>query len=339
MASIKDVAKAAGVSIATVSRAFNNYDDINEKTKKKIFAVAQKLNYSPNIIAKSLSSKKSSNIAIILSDLQQSDGKDNIIHDVLKGAYHATELNGIELSLYAINRQIQKQISFTQFCRERNLSGALLQGIKMDDPYFIDLVNNQIPCVIIDVPIINRNVGFVSSDNIQAMAEITKKIFTFGHQHIAILAGSKNAAVTNERMAGIYQAFLNQQRKLDKSFIFYADYLEDLAFEKTLNILDKHPEVTAIICMSDLMAIHSIRAIQSRGLRVPEDISVTGFDGIPLGQYITPKLTTIKQDFKKIAEQGTQLLIDIINKKETPRHQVIPYHFLVGESLGQVKIK
>lgn len=334
MASIKDVAKMANVSIATVSRAFNGYSDINAQTKERIFAIAQELQYSPNVIAKSLSSKKTNNIAIILSGLQQSDGRDNIIHNILKGVYNVAAKHKIETTLYNVDKSVQEHTSLTKFCQDRHIAGVIIQGIRMDDPYFRELVDSRVPCVIIDVHPGSGQIGAVSSDNIKAAQEIADYVLSNNHQHIAILAGLQEAVVTIERMTGFFQAFATHQRPIEMSSVFYADYREDLAFRKTIELIKTHPQTTAIICMSDLMAINAMRAIQSLGLKVPEDISVTGFDDIPLCTYVSPPLTTIRQDFYKIATTAAELLLDLLAKKQDIQYQqVVPHTFIERQSV------
>ncbi len=336
MASIRDVAKAAGVSVATVSRAFNGYEDISEKTKKHVFEVAANLQYSPNLIARSLSSKKLTAIGIILSGLQSSDGKDNLVHDVLRGVYQFARENQLEVALYAIDKEFQEQTSFAQFCRERNISGAIIQGIRMDEPYFLQLTESTIPCVVIDVPVNSQYAGSISSDNILAASEITTYLLNQNHRNIGILSGLQSAAVTINRMAGIYSAFLEHNLPLHKSHIRYADFSEIGAYQQTIDLMQFDPSITALIAMSDLMAISAIRAIKDLGLKVPEDVSVVGFDGIPLSEYISPALTTIKQDFYTIAQTGAQLLLDMINNTDVPHHVTTPHSLVIRDSVKKL---
>ena len=174
MTTIKDVAKKAGVSISVVSKAFNNYIDVSEKTRQRIFDIAKELNYTPNVVAKNLSSKKQMTIGLISSGVLNNNEKDNNAFDIFKGVYTAVEESQFELSIYLIDSLRQKQKSYAQYCRERNIGGAILQGIRTDDPYYKELIDTNIPCVIVDIMTEMNNglIGSVSIDNAKASKEI-----------------------------------------------------------------------------------------------------------------------------------------------------------------------
>ena len=172
------MAKEAGVSISMVSKAFNNYPDVSEKTKRRVLEVAKELNYSPNLVAKNLSSKKQNTIGLIISGFFDSGVKDNNnSFQLFKGVYTAVEQNQFELAIYMIDSKKQKQKSYAKFCNERNIGGAVLVGIRMDDPYFLELLDTNIPCVILDVVTEedNKFIGTVSTNNIAASKEIDRK--------------------------------------------------------------------------------------------------------------------------------------------------------------------
>jgi Transcriptional regulators len=338
MSTIRDVAKKAGVSVGTVSRAFNNYKDINPETKRRIFAIAEELNYSPNIVAKSLSSKKKMGIGIILEGLIDGDGKDNITFSILQGAYRVAATHKVELSLYAINREIQAQTSLKRFCSERNLAGIIVQGVTTDDIFFEELEHIEIPCVVIDV--IGKAGSFcgVMSDNVSAAYEVATYVLNSGHQNPYIIAGSKNAMVTVERTAGFFEAFKDYGKYLTREHIIYADYQEEIAYQKVTELLQKE-KPTALICMSDLMALGAMRAIKDCGFSIPKDISVTGFDGIILTDYTQPQLTTVKQDFSLISEEAAKTLLELIAGNEVSSTKFIPHKLLIRESVKKVRKK
>lgn len=333
MATIHDVAKKAGVSVGTVSRAFNNYKDIKAETKEKIFAAAAELEYSPNVIAKSLSSKQKGGIGLIILGLQDSDGSDNIFFSLIKGITNTAAEKKVELSLYPISREKQEMISFTKFCKERNLAGVIIQGIATDDVLFQELLTNNIPCVGVDMLADKNHFSGVITDNIKACKEVVELIVNNGHslEHTVILAGAKNAVVTIERTAGFYEGFKESGVEMQRTQIFNTDFTEDSAYKTMESVLKKYPETTAVLCMSDLIAIAAMKAIQDSGRVVPDDISVVGFDGVPLSGYVHPTLTTVQQDFLQIAEIATLQLIKQIEEKDagTLTEQLYAPHKLI----------
>ena len=168
---IQDVARAAGVSVGTVSRAMNDYPDISEKTREKILRIAHELGYRPNLVAKSLSSKNFREIALVLSGFLEHD---------------------LDISMYVINSKIQEEKTFEQLCYEHNIAGAVLFGLKSTDPYFKTLAQSRKPCVTIDVEVGGACVGNVTNDHAAAFDELTQYLIDQGHRKIAIVCGRKD---------------------------------------------------------------------------------------------------------------------------------------------------
>lgn len=327
MPSIKDVAKMAGVTIGTVSRAFNGYSDISETTKERIFAAAAQLDYKPNVMARNLSSKVSSNIGVLVVGLLDYSEKDNLTFSMLKGILTYTHGHNLETAIYGIDSSIEKR--YVDFCEEHSIAGVILSGITVDDPYINDLIISNIPCVTIDVDVSRSNIGCVTTDNVKAMYEITDYVIKMGHRNIVTIAGKKNAMVTVERTAGFFEACrLNHVPRSSERF-FYCDYSEQKAYEDTLKYLKKNgkKEATAFICMSDVMALGVLRAIHELGYQVPDDFSVTGFDGIPITEYTNPPLTTIVQNMTDMGYEGVNLLHKIIRNEPYGRKVFIDYTF------------
>lgn len=334
MVTIKDVAKKAGVSVSVVSKALNNYADVNEKTRQRVLQVAKELNYSPNIIAKNLSSKKQRTIGLISSGVLNHNEKDTNAYDIFKGVYTAAEENEYELSIFLIDSQKQKQKSYTQFCNERNIGGAILQGIRTDDPYFKELIDTEIPVVYVDIMLGQDKelIGSVSIDNAKASKEIACHLLDNNHRDIVVIAGTKETYVNQERLRGVREAFSSYGIKMEEERIYYADFSEELAYTVTLKILEEK-QPTAFLCFSDLMAFGVMRAVEESGLSVPDDISVTGFDNLVFSNYTVPKLTTVHQDFVEIGRQSALLLQRLMENKETEKQIFVEHQFIERESV------
>ncbi|MFF2753013.1 LacI family DNA-binding transcriptional regulator [Psychrobacillus sp. NPDC058041] len=321
MATIKDVAKKAGVSISIVSKAFNNYVDINEKTRQRIFEIAKELNYTPNIVAKNLSSKKQMTVGLISSGVLNNNEKDNNAFDIFKGVYTTVSESQFELSIYLIDSLRQKQKSYAQYCRERNIGGAILQGIRTDDPYYMELIDTNIPCVVLDIMTETDNglIGSVSINNAEATREITRYLLERNHRDIVIMAGTLETYVNKERIKGVQDAFKEMKLAFNDEKVLYAQFSEEEAYTLAKKYLQtKQP--TAFLCFSDLMAFGVMKAIKEAGFRIPEDISVTGFDDLMLSSYTQPQLTTVSQNFFDIGRLSAVLLQDLIENKLDLQH-------------------
>lgn len=337
MTTIRDVAKKAGVSISVVSKAFNNYADVNEETKQRIFDIAKELNYSPNIVAKNLSSKRQMTIGLITSGVLNQNEKDHNAFDIFKGVYTAVEENEYELSIFLLDSMKQKQKSYVQFCRERNIGGAILQGIRTDDPYFQELVDTNVPCVVFDIlpEKDNELLGSVSINSVGASKEIALHLLERNHRDIVIMAGTKETYVNSERLKGVQQAFQDYKLEVDPGKVLYAQFSEKEAYQLAKVYLTTH-QPTAFLCFSDLMAFGVMRAVKESGLRVPEDISVTGFDDLVLSGYIEPKLTTIRQDFTEMGRTAAQILQNLMENKQCAKHVNVAYEFIERNSVGKL---
>lgn len=337
VATIKDVAKVAGVSVAVVSKALNNYPDVSDKTREKVKQVAEEMNYSPNIVARNLSSKNQKTIAIITSGFLRSESLDNSnSFDLLKGVYQATEEDNYELAMYFTETEKQQVKDYAKFCRERNIRGVVLSGIRLDDPYFKALLETNIPCVLIDVkvPMENKLVGSVSIDNVEATYEMAHHVISKGHTNIAVLTGEGEADVNGQRLKGINRAAEKNQISFKNKFI-NGDFKENSAYNNVKEYLNNHRNdlPTAIISFSDIMALGALKAINEHGLSVPEDISLTGFDGLKIIEYTNPPITTVKQPFLEMGYEAAKLVQRIMEGKEGENEVRVPHEIVWNDSV------
>jgi len=332
---IRDVAKAAGVSVGTVSRAFNGYQDINSDTKQRVFDSAKELGYAPNVNARSLSAKKSPNIGMIVSGFLETNKKDNFISVLLQGVYRYSFEKKLEVALYTTDSRNQNKKTYTRFCVEHSIFGAILCGITTRDAYFNELVNSGMPCVLIDVHIKGKGLGCVSINNYEAASELAQYLIDSNHKKIVIISGKKNADVTTDRIAGIHDTFLKNGIELTGHQIIYCDFSEEIAYTKAKEYLVKHgkKEATAFLCLSDLMALGVMKAIRELKYSIPEDFSLVGFDGIPITEYTTPGLTTIQQDMDEIGYQAGALLEELMNNRDASKDIYVPYKFVKRDSV------
>ncbi len=336
--SIKEVAKLAGVTNGTVSRAFNGYNDIRPETKERIMNAAQKLGYTPNVNARSLSAKRPPNIGLIVSGLLEGDSKDSMVFLMLQGVLSYALRNNLEVSLYATDSLEQRAKSYVDFCREHSLSGAILSGITTDDVYLEELIGSGVPSVAIDVPIEGNMTGWVSIDNQAAAKEMTAYMIAKGHDKTVVVSGKRNAAVNKLRMAGVEEAFLEAGIELPPERILFGHFDEQRAYEKVKAYLAQYAktEGTAFFCFSDIMAMGAMRAIQDMGYSIPEDFSVTGFDGQPISQMLIPALTTVAQDGRKLGHESAAMLHDMMMGDEEGGHRVVSHELVTRNSIRSI---
>ncbi len=339
MVKIDDISKATGFSRTTISKALNDKSDISEKTKEIVRKAAKELNYIPNINARNLRKKRNNIIAVIISSPSKESEKTNSLYPLLLGVNKFLEENDLELALYIIDSEKQIKKSYIKFCKERNVIGAILVGIKTDDIYLKQLINSDLPCVLIDINIKtdSNNISIVQIDDFKASCEAVQYLIDNGHTNIVYLNGVKNSTVSVDRLKG-YKATLRKNKLLvNEDYIVEADFSEKKAEEKTNELLIKHPEVTAIFSASDLMALGAMSAIEKLKLKIPEDISIIGFDDIPIAYYLKPGLTTIAQSFYEKGLESAKLIWKQLNNEVKGEVVTLVHQLVIRDSVRKLK--
>ncbi len=339
MITIKDIAREAGVSVTTVSRALNGYNDVNDDTRKKIQLIANELGYSPNMAARSLISKKTQTLGLLLSGITRNSTKDSIAFEILCGMNdRAGELN-YDLILFSTTPQKQAAKSYKALCQERGVDGVIIMGIRLDDPYLKEIVTSSLPCVLIDIPFKNSNVGYVTSDNIQGASRMTQFLIEQGHKKVALVNGHEQADVSIKRLDGYKHALKQAGIPFEEDLVLDGGFSDEGARDATYRLMSQRPDVTAIFCASDLMALGTMQALRGLGLTIPDDVSVAGFDNISISAYCSPTLTTVSQNPYEIGYQSAQMIIDMLEGRQVTKQLVLPTELLVRSSVAAPKNK
>ncbi|WP_191560150.1 LacI family DNA-binding transcriptional regulator [Metabacillus idriensis] len=335
MTTIKDIAKAAGVSVTTVSRALNGYSDVNEKTRQKISRIAKELNYSPNNLARGLVMKKSKTIGMLVSGMDRSSSKDNFTFEVLSGVNECISEREYDLVLFSTTTTKQREKTYSQLCRERRVDGAILQGMKIDDPYLKEVVESDIPCMLIDIPIKSNSVGYVTTDNVLGAKRAVQHLIGLGHTKIALINGHDQAYVSKQRLKGYLEALREAKLEMNDDWIVSGDFTEEKAEMVTEKLLKEHPEITAVFCASDLMALGTMKSAKAAGRHVPDHLSVIGYDNILLASYSNPALTTIAQNKFELGYQAANSLINMLEGNSGFNVVTLETDLIIRESTTQ----
>ncbi|WP_175989481.1 LacI family DNA-binding transcriptional regulator [Bacillus sp. Marseille-Q1617] len=337
MTTIKDIARHAGVSVTTVSRALNGYSDVNENTRKRIAQVAKELNYSPNSLARSLVMKKSQTIGLLVSGFTKESVKDNFMVEVLAGINEYVSGSDYDLVLFNTNSSKQREKTYTQLCRERRVDGVIIQGIRTDDPYLKEVVDSDIPCVLVDIPLEAENVSHVTTDNVLGAEKAVKHLISLGHEKIGMINGHEFAFVSKERLQGYQKALQKANYEFNPDYVRVGEFTEERGRKAAYQLLSSHPEITALFCASDLMAIGAMSAARELELKVPEDVSIIGYDDILLASYVNPKLTTIAQNKFSLGYEAARLLIGLLNNQSETHRLLIKTELKERESTSKVR--
>lgn len=337
MVNIRDIAKAANVSVSTVSKALNGYIDVNKETRKKIMKIAVDMDYLPNIMASALITKKTNTIGIFFGDKINSGFDHPFFNDLINSIKDVAGQEGYDILIFA-NRKKETN-SYKTICYERGVDGVILilTGEKRTDRNIYEL-SESIPAVHIDSFIYKKNlVNFVESDNETAAMEATEHLVKLGHKKILKIAGDRVANATYERIRGYKKALKKYGLPVEEQFIKYGEFSKAKAKEITHEFFKGERDVTAIFASSDMMAFGAIEALKDMDIRVPEDIAVVGFDDITIARLYKPALTTVHQQGYKMGEEAAKMLISIIRGERNhraPENIRIPARLVVRESCG-----
>ncbi len=327
---IKDIARESGYAVGTVSRVLNNRPGVSEAARKNIMEVVNRYNFRLNSNAKHLKQHAGSSIVIIVK------GANNMLFaSILGQMQNDIENKGYECLIHYINENENELEEAIQVCNDRRPMGILFLGSNYQ--VFMEQFSNiSIPCVLVTNSGENlnySNLSSVSTDDSDGARAAVEYLLQLGHKNIGILGGYLDGPVAATRLEGCMEAFKNYNVAFNPDiqyepsmFIMSRGYLAMSA------LLDRMENITAVFAMSDVMAMGAMRAIKDRGLKIPEDISVVGYDGIELTEYLVTKLTTIRQNREEIAKRSIEILIDKIENGGDAVHELIPFRLITGES-------
>lgn len=328
---IRDVARQAGVSITTVSKALNDYSDVNPETRKRIQEIADKLNYVPNAAGRTMGGKADTVIGLLINDLKPTDPS-GAVYGILSGVYHACQDNGVEFILLATDTLQQKQQSLKVLCLKKQLSGLICSGFRTSDRYMEQLGDIDIPCAFIDMRTPDSRVLDITIDNARAARDAVTHLLHCGRRNIAMVNGSTVADVSLLRERGYRRAMEDAGLEVRPERVIYADFDDLMAYNKVWRLLQDDPEIDALFCASDLMAIGACRAAEDLGLAVGRDILVSGFDDIPIAKYLYGGLTTIRQNFYRMGYTAGRAIYDKIEGTDKAHMDDVMYELVVRGS-------
>lgn len=314
MVSMKDIAKQCHVSVASVSKALNGYSDIGEDTRNLIITTAHEMGYLPNSSARALKTKKSYNLGVLFVDAAMNGLTHEYFNHVLESFKYRAEEKGYDITFIAGNTAGQK-MSFYERCRYRGVDGVLVACFKYYEEDIQDLIRSELPVVTIDHTFEGKIA--VVSNNVQGMEELVSYIYSMGHKKIAYIHGD-DTPVTRNRLSGFYRTTQRYGLEIPDEYVRASSYRNlEMAAKATGELLDLPNPPTCIMYPDDYAAVGGMNEIRERGLRIPEDISITGYDGIDLVRMMEPKLTTLCQDTRKIGRMAAEKLISLIEHPKT----------------------
>ena len=330
MATIRDVSRIAGVSVATVSRTLTKPEKVSQKTKDKVNAAINETNYKPDILARNFRTRKSSTVVVLVPDIANP-----FFSRVIRGIEQTAQKLGYAVLLGDTQGLREREITYAKMVDTSQADGI----IQLDSHIPFEDQNN------ITAPIVNAcdcvrgtEIPSVQLDNISAAKEMTEHLIALSHKNIAVISGPKQSSITQDRLSGHIKALNQSDIAFNIETVIYGDYSIQSGEKAAEDILKMSPHPTAIFCMNDEMAIGAIHFAKKNGLKVPDDISISGFDNISFAKYCDPPLTTISQPAEKFGSIAMSMLFDVINGTELDeKYKLLPFEIITRESTGPHK--
>ena len=329
MTTLKDIAKQAGVSVASVSYVINGKKQLSQETTKRIVDAINESNYSPHTLAKSLRLGKTLTIGVIVEDIRGLP-----IANIVNGVEEHLESNGYQMilnDLHMLEKLYNQYDQIEEFKEYINDRVQLLLRTHVDGIVYVGLHDRHIDSIIkqIDTPFVyayshgTRKDHYVTYNNFDSAINATNYLINHGHREIAVIAGHPNSFPTHERMKGFVSAIEKAGLQLREEYVCYGDWEYDSGYHLTKKLLSLSNRPTAIFAMNDLMAAGSLNSAQESGLKIPQDLSIIGFDNREIARYLPVPLTTIQLPNTEIGHESAKMLLSLAEGRPVKHNCII----------------
>ena len=335
MVTITDISKACGVSRATVSKALNGASDISPETAQRVRQTAEALGYRPNAMARALKLGRSYNIGVLFSDATGGGISHEYFSQILESVKAESERLGYDITF--ISKDLgNQQMDYYEHAKYRSCDGVVIASADFMDPAIIRLATSEIPTVTLDYSFDSRT--SILSDNVRGVESLVRFVYDRGHRKIAFLHGEMTS-VTQKRLASFKKTCAMLGLEIPAEFIRPAIYHDPRTSGlQTRALLALPDRPTCIFYPDDLSFIGGMNELERNGLSIPGDISVVGYDGIPLSQFLRPRLSTYRQGAERMGREAASLLIEQIEHPDTwiPQQITVEGELLEGDTVARI---
>jgi len=306
---IKDIAREAGVSAQTVSRAINDKAEVSPQTKSRILDIARQMGYLPNSVARSLVSQRTYNIGLVVPDIANP-----FFSEIARGIEDAAQEAGYNVFLCNTAENLNRELKALYSLEAQRVDGIILCSSRLSEEELKDLADRYQPLVLVNRRLTGKPAGLVLIEDIGGAGQAIAHLTALGHRNIGLLAGPPNSHSGRERARGYRQSMEAAGLSVYAHWQMYCAPQAEEGRAATLKLLAQAPELTALLAYNDLTAIGAMRACQELGIVVPDEFSIVGFDDIPLAALISPALTTVRIPKYQLGYQAMTLLLTLMEK-------------------------
>ncbi|MBC8112598.1 MAG: LacI family DNA-binding transcriptional regulator [Verrucomicrobia bacterium] len=328
---IKDIAKALNISVSTVSRALRGMPEIHPDTRKAVMALAEELDYQPNQLAKNLAKSRTRTIGVIVPNLSY-----YFFSSVLNSIEESALQAGYSVLVCQTQESYMREVTNIQNLLRGQVEGLLISLSRDTDncEHINRLVRKNIPLVIFDRYSSQIDTSRVIIDNQKAAFEATQHLIEGGCQRIGYLAGTPHMFISNQRLAGYKEALEKNGISFQEKYVFHCDFTQDNVVTQTLAMMNLSQPPDGILAVSDRVALPAIFALKSKGLRIPEDVALVGFNNEPLCSFLSPTLSSVGQQIQEMGLESVRLLLKQIESPDMPEPEtkILATQLIVRES-------
>ena len=317
MVRISDVAKMANVSTATVSRVLSNSGNVKKETAEKVLEAIKKLNYQPNLLARQLRRLETKTVLVVVPDITNT-----FFSKILRGIEQVAIENDYEVLLGDTGNSVEREKGYLDILRQKKADGMIMLTARLES-HLLEEISHEFPVVLACEYLEGSDIPTVSIDNISSARKATEYLISLGHKRIGFLSGPMDVILSRDRLKGFKQGMMQHDIAIEPNLIQEGDFSFESGFNLMTKLLALTEPPTAVFASSDEMAIGAIKAIKAKGLKVPDDISIVGFDDIKFASIFEPALTTVSQPMFEIGQKAMELLIKLMNGSEIERRQYI----------------
>lgn len=329
MASIRAVSQLAGVSVATVSRAFSDPAKVSAKTLDAVRKAAEQLNYKPNSMARQFRSKRTNSVVVIVPDLANA-----FFARVLAGIESVAARHGLSVLLVDSHDDAEIERGCLDMVWTRRTDGVIQLGAHSLETLARRAATRDIPFVHAIEPPDTPSCPSVCIDNVAASAAITDFVIGQGHRRIGVVAGREDSEITSRRLAGYRKALNRAEIAFDETAVVYGPYSVQGGEQAAQRLLARHGNLTALVCMSDEIALGAMKAARAAGRSLPSQLSITGFDNITVGEYVHPALTTVTQPSWDIGRAAMELMVQLLSgRAPADAHVTLETQLVIRDSV------
>jgi LacI family transcriptional regulator len=332
MPTIHDVARLAKVAPITVSRVINNSGYFSAEIRDRVEKAVAELGYVPNLLARSLRSKRTDTLALILTDITNP-----FFTTLARGVEDTASEAGFTVIFCNTDESESKEARYLQVLLQKQVDGFLLVPAQSKQGAINLIHQHGEPVVVLDRRVPAENVDIVRCDSEGGASELINLLISLGHSQVAVLSGPRGVSTAEDRVAGYRRAMNAAGIPVDESYIFFGEFNQEGGYEMTRRALSLYPRPTALFAANNFIAIGAMKAIQDAGLDVPEDIALVGFDDLPPAMVSFPFFTVVSQPAYEMGRRATLLLLERLAQQKTETYQeiVLPTQIIVRHSSGE----